>query len=125
MIDGSSAGPGRTVQPPWQSGTVPAFWQQFLAWMAQSPAFAQLVARTMGDQATLWKEWIERAYGVVPGDTGPSPATDARQRDAFFMFLRDAHALNERFLQTAADLAEMDNKAKGQLSFFFANTPTP
>jgi polyhydroxyalkanoate synthase subunit PhaC len=120
MIDTSSTGSDRSMQSPWQTGpgTAPAFWQQFLAWTVQSPAFAQLVTKTMGDQAMLWKEWIERAYVPAPGNPGPADGNDDRQRDAFFAFLRDAHALNGRFLQTAADLAEMDEKAKGQLQFF-------
>jgi polyhydroxyalkanoate synthase subunit PhaC len=120
MIDGSSTGSDRTLQQSWQNslGAAPLFWQQFLAWTAHSPAFTQLVAKTMGEQATLWKEWIERAYAATPTDTRPAEGSDVRQGDAFFGYLRDAHALNGRFLQTAADLAEMDEKAKGQLHFF-------
>ncbi|MFM9881647.1 MAG: PHA/PHB synthase family protein [Burkholderiales bacterium] len=113
------------LHPLWGGGSdAPAFWQQFLAWTARSPAFAQLAMRTMGEHAKLWQEWIEReqmaagnrsvlqSAGAVPGEVS------AQQREAFFAFMRDAHALNARFLQDAADLAEVDTKAKGQLRFF-------
>ncbi|MFN0300635.1 MAG: PHA/PHB synthase family protein [Burkholderiales bacterium] len=102
----------------------PAFWQQFLAWTAQSPAFAQLATHTMGEHAKLWQEWIERQQSVVGDTSSPQQAgvipgeNSSKQRDAFFAFMRDAHALNARFLQAAADLAEIDTKAKGQLRFF-------
>ncbi len=95
-----------------------------MAWTARSPAFAQLTARTMGEYAKLWQEWIEREQ-VVAGNAsalqsaGATLGVDsAKQREAFFAFMRDAHALNARFLQAAADLAELDTKAKGQLRFF-------
>ncbi len=78
----------------------------------------------MGEHAKLWQEWIEREQAVAGNasaqqSAGATPGEDsAQQREAFFAFIRDAHALNARFLQAAADLAELDTKAKGQLRFF-------
>jgi len=98
------------VPPP---ADLPPFWGQFLAWSSRSPEFAQLIARASGEQATLWREWIE-GQAQASGGAG----ADAARRDGFFGFLKAAHGLNARFLQSAVELAALEPKAKGQLRFF-------
>ncbi len=43
---------------------------------------------------------------------------ESTEHAAFFSFLREIHALNASFLQSAAGLAEVDEKVRGQLRFF-------
>ncbi len=111
-----SAASGSIPVHPWSGNLTdaPTFWRQFIAWSARSPAYAELATRTVGEQAKLWREWIDRAQAAIGEPKTGGLATG----DAFFAFLRDAHALNARFLQSAADLAEIDEKSRGQLRFF-------